>query len=326
MDKRFQVFVSSTYTDLIEERQAVMQTLMEMDCIPAGMELFPAADEDQFEFIKRIIDDCDYYLIIIGGRYGSLAADGLSFTEKEYDYALSRGLRVIALVHSNSDQIIVGKSEKDKKSKIKLEKFRSRVCKGRMVKFWDDKSQISGILSPSLSKTIKLFPAIGWVRASQVASVEILEEVNYLRKENDRLNVIGQNLSNFGKTRSILEKKVVIGIDVFVHDDIGGYEKVNKTSLEIKYVEIYRVISDTILGGKTRDSEVRNSLVSIFNEINKEDSHENGFFYETNSESFSKIRSKLTLLDLIAVDDKNFWTVTVYGKQLILEELTEELD
>lgn len=53
MDKRYQVFVSSTFTDLKDERSAVIQTLMKMDCIPAGMELFPAMDEEQFEFIKK---------------------------------------------------------------------------------------------------------------------------------------------------------------------------------------------------------------------------------------------------------------------------------
>ena len=62
MDKRYQVFISSTYTDLKEERRAVIQTVIEADCIPAGMELFPAADEEQLTFIKRVIDDCDYYL------------------------------------------------------------------------------------------------------------------------------------------------------------------------------------------------------------------------------------------------------------------------
>ena len=90
MDKRYQVFLSSTYTDLKEERQKLIHALMEMDCIPAGMELFPAADEEQFEFIKRIIDDCDYYIVIVGGRYGSLAGGGISYTEKEYEYAKSK--------------------------------------------------------------------------------------------------------------------------------------------------------------------------------------------------------------------------------------------
>src|SRR5271157_912922 len=99
MDKRYQVFISSTYADLKEERRAVIQTVIESNCIPAGMELFPAADEQQLDFIKRVINDCDYYLLIIGGRYGSVDETGISYTEQEYDYAVSRGLWVIALLH-----------------------------------------------------------------------------------------------------------------------------------------------------------------------------------------------------------------------------------
>ena len=84
-EKRYQVFVSSTFTDLKEEREAVFNSLMKINCIPAGMETFPAFDEQQLEYIKRVIDDSDYYILIIGGRYGSVTDDGLSFTEKEYD-------------------------------------------------------------------------------------------------------------------------------------------------------------------------------------------------------------------------------------------------
>jgi hypothetical protein len=99
MDKRYQVFVSSTFTDLQEERRKVIQTIMELDCFPAGMELFPAADEEQWEFIRRVTDDCDYYLLLIGGKYGSVTVEGISYTEKEYDYAVQRGMRVLAFLH-----------------------------------------------------------------------------------------------------------------------------------------------------------------------------------------------------------------------------------
>jgi Domain of unknown function (DUF4062) len=36
MDKRYQVFVSSTYADLRNERDHVFQTLMKMDCTLRG--------------------------------------------------------------------------------------------------------------------------------------------------------------------------------------------------------------------------------------------------------------------------------------------------
>src|SRR5215210_4059094 len=103
MDKRYQVFISSTYKDLLEERQEVIQALLELDCIPAGMELFPAADDDKWALIKKVIDDCDYYIVIIGGRYGSLAASGVSYTHMEYEYALSQGKPVIGFLHINPD-------------------------------------------------------------------------------------------------------------------------------------------------------------------------------------------------------------------------------
>jgi hypothetical protein len=83
-DKRYQVFVSSTFLDLKDERQAVIQAIMEMDCIPAGMELFPAIDEAQFAFIKKIVDDCDYYVIILAARYGSSAHESPHFLTSRY--------------------------------------------------------------------------------------------------------------------------------------------------------------------------------------------------------------------------------------------------
>ncbi len=187
MDKRYQVFISSTYADLQEERRAVIQTVIELDCIPAGMELFPAADEEQFEFIKRVIDDCDYYLLIIGGRYGSTTSDGLSYTEKEYDYAVERDLRIVALVHGNPEEIPMGKSEKNPELRARLEEFRRRVTEGRLVKNWTKAEELPGLVALSLSRAMKVSPAIGWIRANRVASEEVLGEVNELRKQNDDL-------------------------------------------------------------------------------------------------------------------------------------------
>ncbi|WP_300245395.1 DUF4062 domain-containing protein [Pseudomonas sp.] len=189
MDKRYQVFVSSTYVDLKEERQKVNQTLMEMDCIPAGMELFPATDEEQWEFIKKIIDDCDYYLLIIGGRYGSLSSEGISYTEQEFDYAVERGIRVVALVHGSPGELPSNKTDVSDEARRKLDAFRVKVSTGRLVKYWENGNELPGLVSLSLTKTIKAFPAVGWVRASEGSSEQLLKEINELRKENDRLNL-----------------------------------------------------------------------------------------------------------------------------------------
>jgi hypothetical protein len=92
MDKVYQIFVSSTFSDLEHERRLVTNTLAKAGYLAAGMELFPATDQQQLDFIKRIIDRSDYYVVIVAGRYGSLADDKLSFTEHEYEYAVSKGI------------------------------------------------------------------------------------------------------------------------------------------------------------------------------------------------------------------------------------------
>src|SRR5438046_2345964 len=119
MDTRYQVFVSSTYADLQDERQEVMQALLELDCIPAGMELFPAANEDQWTLIKKVIDDCDYYIVIVAGRYGSVASDGRGYTEMEYRYALEKGKPVIGFVHKDPGSLPANRCESTVEGKTK---------------------------------------------------------------------------------------------------------------------------------------------------------------------------------------------------------------
>jgi hypothetical protein len=176
MDKRFQVFVSSTFIDLREERQEVIQALLELDCIPAGMELFPASDETQWDLIKRVIDDCDYYLVVIGGRYGSVDAAGVSFTEREYDYAVARPIPVLGFAHAEPSVIPVGKSDLDPEARRKLDAFRQKV-QSRMCKPWTTAGELGGVVSRSLIQAMKRFPGEGWVKARHAASAEVVNEL-----------------------------------------------------------------------------------------------------------------------------------------------------
>ena len=103
------VFVSSTYDDLREERAEIQKALLKLRCMPIGMEMFGSADEETWEFIKRQIAECDYYVVVIADRYGSLAPDGLSFTEKEYDYAREIRKPVLAFVHGDREKLAASK-------------------------------------------------------------------------------------------------------------------------------------------------------------------------------------------------------------------------
>ena len=187
MDKRYQVFVSSTFEDLKDERAKVMETILNNDCFPAGMEMFPAMDEEQFEYIKRIIDDSDYYLLIIGGRYGSVDDNGVSWTEKEFDYAVSKGIHVMAFVLEDEAYNKLPKYKLDKKdielNQERLKKFKEKVGKKRLIRKWSDANTLALEVTNSLQRVLKIHPQIGWVRADKVASGDAQKEIDRLQKE-----------------------------------------------------------------------------------------------------------------------------------------------
>jgi hypothetical protein len=177
MEKRFQVFISSTFKDLIEERQAVLKAVLEIDHMPAGMELFPAGDEAAWELIKEIIDASDYYILIVGGRYGSLGEEGLSFTEKEYDHAVSQKKPVIPLLHKSPDNLPRGKTDTDPDSWKMLQKFRKKIESNHTCVYWNSTDELKAMVIVGLTAAIKKKPGIGWVRADQVPTRASIEDL-----------------------------------------------------------------------------------------------------------------------------------------------------
>lgn len=184
--KKYQVFVSSTYKDLVPERQEIMHALLELDCIPAGMELFPAADEDQWSLIQGVIDDCDYYLVVIGGRYGSVGPEGISYTEMEYRYAVESGKPTIAFLHKDPGSLQAKHSEQTDEGKQKLEEFRTLAQK-KMCKFWTNAPELGSVVSRSLIMLQKKHPGVGWVRGDQVTDADATAEILKLRREIEKL-------------------------------------------------------------------------------------------------------------------------------------------
>ena len=194
--KRYQVFISSTYTDLKEERSAVQKSVLKLRHIPVGMEQFVASNEEQFSYIKKLLEDTDYYIVIVGNRYGSIADDGLSYTEKEFDYAVSLGIPVIACVHSNPNAFPVNKSETDKKSIEKLKKFREKIMKNRLVSYinWATPEALTSEVVVALVNMINDYPRPGWERAGSYDQSALLNQLNDLRIENEKLKLSIQEI------------------------------------------------------------------------------------------------------------------------------------
>ena len=150
MQKLYHVFISSTFADLSDERKKVSEAVAKAGFVPEGMEFFPASSQKQLDFIKRSIDRCDYYVVVVGGRYGTLAGDDVSFTEREYEYAAGRGIPILAFLHAHPEQIPVGKVDTSPEQTARLNEFRHRLarkgircqcrCRGSSHRNADEKS------------------------------------------------------------------------------------------------------------------------------------------------------------------------------------------
>lgn len=181
--RKFQVFISSTFKDLETERLAVMKALMGIDCIPAGMEDFPAFDEAQLTYIKRVIDESDYYVLIIGGRYGSLDDTGVSFTEREYEYAKASMKPILAFIRTDIDSLPAKHTEQDADMRARLARFRDEVSRSRIVKFWARPEELPGLALVAINQATKLVPQIGWVRGDNLEIGELVGELSRRRQE-----------------------------------------------------------------------------------------------------------------------------------------------
>jgi len=187
LEKKYQIFVSSTFRDLVEERQDTIKSILDLGHIPAGMEGFPAIDIEQLKYIKKVIDQCDYYILIVAGRYGSVDADGVSFTEKEYQYAVETGKAVLAFVLESPDKLPAEKAELDLNTIRRLDAFRTHVMSGRIVRHWRDREGLKYAVFTSLVAAFDELPGIGWIRANTAASEDLLSQINELRIRNDQL-------------------------------------------------------------------------------------------------------------------------------------------
>ena len=170
MSRRLQVFVSSTYLDLKEERQAAVEAILEAKHIPAGMELFAAGNDSQLEVIKRWIDESDVYMLILGHRYGSIEPKrGKSYTHVEYDYAVEKGKPVFAVVMTDGWRKSKQAGPIDPNSVIELENpkelkgFRGLVM-GRICKTAEDRKDIKLAVHQSLADLAHRKDLVGWVR------------------------------------------------------------------------------------------------------------------------------------------------------------------
>lgn len=314
MEKKYQVFVSSTYQDLIEERQKVIEALLGKNCFPVGMEYFPAANDDQFTVIKKLIDRCDYYILIIGGRYGSIEPNSeKSYTQLEFEYAISKGIPVASFYHAEPSKLPAEKVESTDVGKQKLGEFKKNVQE-KLCDSWKEPYELAFKVSKSLDYLFENSPRVGWVKADEISSAEANKELLKLKEENIRLNKQINFLSS--STPSGIEAYRQ-GEDVFVIHYTNSFDPYTNGvcpdiiyTIECSWNLIFLSISTFLLKPTTENEIMKlieERLLGEFQNIDRDD--------------FQTILIQLMALKLIQTDILKsdgvypYWILTPYGRE-----------
>lgn len=310
MNKRYQVFLSSTFVDLEEERKEVMSALQKAGFFVAGMELFPSDDDDSWEVIKRVIDQSDYYVLVVAGRYGSIGKSGKSFTEMEYDYAKEKGLPVLAFLHSDPQTLQQKFSEVANPEKLR--KFKERIEKSHNRKNWRSKHELSTEILASLSQTTNLRPSVGWVRGNVADDNQVLlKNLDLLRAKYETLETERDELVKKVKALQVHEAKehfawgadeVELTIKVKVKD---SSEKLQEVAFPIQWSRVFDLISPELIGWRS-SHEATSELCTDLARVNLHQASTQTTFetYGLSQTSLAKIRDQFLAMKLIKVDTR----------------------
>lgn len=250
MQPRYQVFVSSTFRDLREKRQAALEAILELGHFPAGMEAFPAADATPWELIRSIISDSDYYVLIVGGRYGSTGPEGISYTEMEFNLAVELKKPILAFLHSAPDQIPVGKAELNTDARKQLEEFRTKVSE-RLCKGWKSKDELKSAVLLGLIHLIRTKPAFGWVRNEGLQNHELLQRLATLQSRYDELQ------SEAVELREIASKQLESGSLRKLEEPsdlafrVGSHTE--QFTSKVSWLDLFYLLADKMLVPATED-------------------------------------------------------------------------
>lgn len=159
----FKIFLSSTLKDLVDERQAVEQVLVALGEQFMGMEYFFSREETALETCLTEVTQAQMLILIVGQRYGTTDADGISYTEHEYLRAGELGIpRLVFLQEDESAPESKRDSEPSKQASLK--RFRANLQKQHTVSFFKDEKDLKLAVSFTLHREFNQLSARGVIR------------------------------------------------------------------------------------------------------------------------------------------------------------------
>lgn len=331
LKRKLQVFVSSTYTDLKEERQAAVQAILKAGHIPAGMELFTAGDESQLDTIKRWIDESDIYMLILGGRYGSIEPlSGLSYTEVEYDYAADRMPYFAVVIEEEELQRRLENGNWSSDSPELLAALREKVLSS-MSSFFTAPSDVKLAVHETVNEFQQRHNLEGWVKGAAVENTDLLAQLNEVRQETETIRQQKEAVERELESYNVGQDEIAFGDDLL---KLSGsyltkrYDERRTWESVMSWNHIFSVIGPPMLNQNANEEAITRMIaLAALKMLHIGDVGSNA---RVDDRDLGTIKVQLVALELVSVavfptvakTTALFWTLTEKGKTHLLQTRT----
>jgi PAS domain S-box-containing protein len=137
-EKIYKVFICAPYSDLVEERESVLDAVRRLHLLHGSMEFFGARPRGPLETSLEEVRSSDIVIVIIGHRYGTFVPGReQSFTEVEYEEAWKNEKPCLVYFRSEDVPILPSKMERDPAGIKALEKFKKKLRERHTVALFE---------------------------------------------------------------------------------------------------------------------------------------------------------------------------------------------
>ncbi|MCU4628851.1 MULTISPECIES: DUF4062 domain-containing protein [Acinetobacter] len=244
LDKRYQVFISTSGAEMQPERIILSQTLVGMGFFSWGLEQRTPLNT---AFARRQIDDCDYVVILLGSQYGEQSVSGVGYMHLEYIYAVTKQKPIIVFMHE--DPASRDPSLHDAKPELqeKFKEFRQLLQQeADQVFCYRTLRDLEMAVRLNMPQMLERYPVSGWVRPQNTQA---------LHDEIDQLKAKVAQLERDGGTREVdpflslpkVSMHEVFSFEYRMHAYQDGNFKELKVQKRLTWAQLLAILGSTFI-------------------------------------------------------------------------------
>ena len=244
LDKRYQVFITTSGKEMQPERMVVTQTLIGMGFFSWGLEQRTPLST---AFARRQIDDCDYVLLLLGSQYGEQSVSGVGYMHLEYIYAVTKQKPIIVFMHDAPETRPNDLQDQTTALKDKFKEFRHQLQKEvEQVVTYKTLCDLELAVRSYMPQMLERYPVVGWVRPQNLQVLQ--DEIDKLKSELAKARSEQTTVHGLKEVDPFLTLPKVYSNEIFSFDyRMHAYQDGNFRELtpmrEMSWLELVKVLS-----------------------------------------------------------------------------------